>query len=231
MMHRRAAGSQRERTTTYPEGLPALPWRGMAAAILRGGRMSLCGRCAGRSPLVCHSAGSIRTSRGTSRPVCRPGSASGIGAQRQPLRGERVRHLPGEATLRSSTRTPLTAHTSLPYSERRDRRNREPVGIRISGVGAPEWGRAGGNGVLHRLRPEGSSGHPGRRRFSEGCWARSGKGKSSGFRVVYFFLDEPGRIYMAAIYAKSRKETLSAADRNVLAKLAAQIKKAAEGGR
>jgi putative transcriptional regulator len=37
--------------------------------------------------------------------------------------------------------------------------------------------------------------------------------------VVYFFLAEPGRIYMAAIYAKSRKETLSAADQNVLAKL------------
>jgi hypothetical protein len=35
---------------------------------------------------------------------------------------------------------------------------------------------------------------------------------------------------MAAIYAKSRMETLSAADRNVLAKLAAQIKKAAKGG-
>ena len=48
--------------------------------------------------------------------------------------------------------------------------------------------------------------------------------------MVYFFLAEPGRIYMAAIYAKSRKETLSAADQNVLAKLAAQIKKAARGG-
>jgi hypothetical protein len=49
--------------------------------------------------------------------------------------------------------------------------------------------------------------------------------------VVYFFLAEPGRIYMAAIYAKSRKDTLSAADRNVLAKLAAQIKKESKGGR
>jgi len=36
---------------------------------------------------------------------------------------------------------------------------------------------------------------------------------------------------MAAIYAKSRKENLSAANQNVLAKLAAQIKKAAKGGR
>lgn len=35
---------------------------------------------------------------------------------------------------------------------------------------------------------------------------------------------------MAAIYAKSRKETLSAADQRVLAKLAAQIKKVAKEG-
>ena len=62
-------------------------------------------------------------------------------------------------------------------------------------------------------------------------WARQGKGRSAGFRVVYFFLAEPGRIYMAAIYAKSRMGTLSAADRNVLAKLAVQIKRAAKGGR
>ncbi len=32
-------------------------------------------------------------------------------------------------------------------------------------------------------------------------------------------------------FRKSRKQTLSAADQNVLAKLAAQIKKAAKGGR
>ena len=67
--------------------------------------------------------------------------------------------------------------------------------------------------------------------FRTARWARRGKGKNGSFRVVYFFLTEPGRIYMAAIYAKSRKETLSAADQNVLAKLAAQIKKAAKGGR
>ena len=67
--------------------------------------------------------------------------------------------------------------------------------------------------------------------FRKARWARPGKGKSGGFRVVYFFLAEPCRIYMAAIYAKSRKETLSPADQNVLARLAAQIKKAAKGGR
>ena len=71
---------------------------------------------------------------------------------------------------------------------------------------------------------------PGAGGFRKARWARRGRGKSGGLRVVYFFLAEPWRIYMAAIYAKSRKETLSAADQNVLARLAARIKKAAKGG-
>lgn len=79
--------------------------------------------------------------------------------------------------------------------------------------------------------PEGNPVIPGAGGFRKARWARRGKGKSGGFRVVYFFLAELGRIYMAAIYAKSRKETLSAADRNVLAKLAARIKQVAKGGR
>jgi mRNA-degrading endonuclease RelE of RelBE toxin-antitoxin system len=72
---------------------------------------------------------------------------------------------------------------------------------------------------------------PGAGGFRKARWARRGKGKSGGFRLVYFFLSEPGRIYMATIYAKGRQETLSAADRNVLATLAAEIKRAAKGGR
>jgi hypothetical protein len=71
---------------------------------------------------------------------------------------------------------------------------------------------------------------PGAGGFRKARWARRGKGKSGGFRVIYFFLVEPGRIYMAGIYAKSRHETLSLADQNVLAKLAAQIKKAGRKG-
>jgi hypothetical protein len=79
--------------------------------------------------------------------------------------------------------------------------------------------------------PENHPVTPGTGGFRKARWARRGQGKSGGFRVVYFFLAQPGRIYMAAIYAKSRQENLSAADQNVLAKLAAQIKKAAKGGR
>jgi mRNA-degrading endonuclease RelE of RelBE toxin-antitoxin system len=48
--------------------------------------------------------------------------------------------------------------------------------------------------------------------FRKARWAAPGKGKSGGFRVIYFYLPEPGRVYLATIYAKSRKDTLSAAD-------------------
>ena len=72
---------------------------------------------------------------------------------------------------------------------------------------------------------------PGAGGFRKARWARAGRGKSSGYRVIYFFLTEPGSIYMAAIYAKARKQTLSAADQQVLAKIAAQIKKSASRGR
>ena len=72
---------------------------------------------------------------------------------------------------------------------------------------------------------------PGSGGFRKARWARSGHGKSGGFRVIYYFLTKPGRAYMASIYAKSRKGTLSAGDRNVLARLAALITRAAGGGR
>jgi mRNA-degrading endonuclease RelE of RelBE toxin-antitoxin system len=65
--------------------------------------------------------------------------------------------------------------------------------------------------------------------FRKARWARQGKGKSGGFRVIYYFADEVGRIYMASIYAKSRQGTLTATDRSVLAKLAVEIKKAMRG--
>jgi hypothetical protein len=67
--------------------------------------------------------------------------------------------------------------------------------------------------------------------FCKARWARQGKGKSGGFRAVYYFVSAAGRIYMAAIYPKSRKDNLSAADQNALAKVAVEIKKAAKGGR
>ena len=78
--------------------------------------------------------------------------------------------------------------------------------------------------------PEGHPVIPGTGGFRKARWAQLGKGKSGGMRVIYFFLSAPGSIYMASVYAKSRKESLSAADKIVLARLASQIKRAAKGG-
>ena len=40
---------------------------------------------------------------------------------------------------------------------------------------------------------------PGAGGFRKARWARRGSGKSGGVRAVYYFLAEPGRVYMAAI--------------------------------
>jgi len=48
--------------------------------------------------------------------------------------------------------------------------------------------------------------------------------------VIYFYQAEPGRIFMAMIYSKSRKETLSSADQIALARLAGLIRKASKKG-
>ena len=71
----------------------------------------------------------------------------------------------------------------------------------------------------------------GREVFAKSGGLDAAQGKSGGFRAIYFFVAETPLIYMALIYAKSRKETLSAADQNGLAMLAAQIKRTAKGGR
>jgi hypothetical protein len=66
------------------------------------------------------------------------------------------------------SRSRLTPCTSLPYSEVSDRRNRGSIGIRVSGIGAPQRRRADGDGILHRLCAGRSSGHSRRRRLSQG---------------------------------------------------------------
>lgn len=72
---------------------------------------------------------------------------------------------------------------------------------------------------------------PGTGGFRKARWFQRGKGKRGGLRVVYFFVAEPGSIFMASIYAKSQRENLSAADQKVLRRLAAEIKEAANRGR
>ncbi len=60
-------------------------------------------------------------------------------------------------------------------------------------------------------------------------WAGSGRGKRGGIRVIYFFLAEPGIIYLLTAYAKNAQSDLTPADRKAWAKLVATIKKEMRG--
>jgi hypothetical protein len=44
-------------------------------------------------------------------------------------------------------------------------------------------------------------------------WARPGKGKSGGVRVIYYFAVPPDAVYFLDLYAKNEKEDLSDADK------------------
>jgi len=50
-------------------------------------------------------------------------------------------------------------------------------------------------------------------------WAREGKGKSGGTRVIYYFHNETIPLFLLTIYGKNQKDNLSKSERNQLAKL------------
>ena len=56
-------------------------------------------------------------------------------------------------------------------------------------------------------------------------WAGSGRGKRGGVRAIYFWHAGPAAVYMLAAYAKADRDDLTAADRKVLARLVAAIKR------
>ena len=49
-------------------------------------------------------------------------------------------------------------------------------------------------------------------------WARSGRGKSGGIRVIYYFYDETMPLYLLTAFGKNEKISLSKKERNLLAK-------------
>jgi mRNA-degrading endonuclease RelE of RelBE toxin-antitoxin system len=55
-----------------------------------------------------------------------------------------------------------------------------------------------------------------------------GKGKSGGYRVIYYFYDESLPLYLLTIYGKDRKDDLSSEDRKVLKAIADSIKRKAK---
>jgi hypothetical protein len=55
-------------------------------------------------------------------------------------------------------------------------------------------------------------------------WNRKGVGKRGGVRVVYFYAD-PGRpLYLLMVYAKSRKEDLSAEEKRTVRSITSTLK-------
>ena len=54
-------------------------------------------------------------------------------------------------------------------------------------------------------------------------WARSGRGKSGGIRVVYYFYDETMPLYLLTAFGKNEKASLSKTERNLLAKVVEKL--------
>ena len=50
-------------------------------------------------------------------------------------------------------------------------------------------------------------------------WARDGRGKSGGVRVIYYFHSETMPLYLLTMFAKNERANLSKAGRNALAGL------------
>jgi hypothetical protein len=62
-------------------------------------------------------------------------------------------------------------------------------------------------------------------------WARSGRGKSGGVRVIYYFHSEALPLYLLTVFGKGNKADLSQAERNELARLVQVLKRYAREGR
>ncbi len=58
-------------------------------------------------------------------------------------------------------------------------------------------------------------------------WAREGRGKSGGVRVVYFYHNQGMPLYLLTLYGKNEKDNLSSAERNELSKLVKLLLQAA----
>jgi len=69
--------------------------------------------------------------------------------------------------------------------------------------------------------PEFGKGVPGSGGVRKLRWGMSGKGKSSGVRVIYYFKKQDDEIWLLTIYSKSKVENISA---YILRQIAKEIK-------
>ncbi len=54
-------------------------------------------------------------------------------------------------------------------------------------------------------------------------WARSGKGKSGGVRVIYYHHSNMMPLYLLAVFGKNEKANISAEEKKLLAKLVNEL--------
>lgn len=55
-------------------------------------------------------------------------------------------------------------------------------------------------------------------------WARPGSGKRGGVRVIYYYLDAKGAIWLLGVYAKNERDDLSDRDMKALATMISELK-------
>lgn len=57
-------------------------------------------------------------------------------------------------------------------------------------------------------------------------WAREGRGKSAGVRVIYYFHSERMPLYLLTVYGKGDKDNLTQAEKHDLRQLVGYLKEA-----
>ncbi len=60
-------------------------------------------------------------------------------------------------------------------------------------------------------------------------FARGGRGKSGGVRVIYYYYDQHIPIFLLDIFGKNEKSNLTKAERNIMANFVAGIKRKTKG--
>ena len=88
------------------------------------------------------------------------------------------------------------------------------------------WSRRERNEFVDYIagHPEAGDVIPGTGGIRKVRWGREGAGKRGGARVIYFFHDTDRPLYLLMIYAKARKEDLSAEKKRTVRQLAAMLK-------
>lgn len=78
--------------------------------------------------------------------------------------------------------------------------------------------------TLIALRPDAGDVVPGTGGVRKVRIAMSGRGKSGGARVIYYWHDERWPIYLLDVFAKGTKSNLTMAERNALAAVTRELK-------